>query len=44
MTEVFNQISIIILIVLGVSLVMRALRQPLIIGYIISGIIVGLTF
>ncbi|MBU2616113.1 MAG: cation:proton antiporter [Nanoarchaeota archaeon] len=41
MTEVFNQISIIILIVLGVSLVMRALRQPLIIGYIISGIIVG---
>lgn len=41
MTEVFNQISIIILIVLAVSFLMRALRQPLIIGYILSGIIVG---
>ncbi|MDP3986965.1 MAG: cation:proton antiporter [Nanoarchaeota archaeon] len=41
MTEVFNQISFIILIVLLVSFVMRILKQPLIIGYIISGIIVG---
>ncbi|MDP3992110.1 MAG: cation:proton antiporter [Nanoarchaeota archaeon] len=41
MVEVFNQISIIILIVLGVSFIMRILRQPLIIGYIISGIIAG---
>lgn len=41
MAEVFVQISIVIAIVLAVSLVMRFLRQPLIIGYIVSGIIVG---
>ena len=41
MTEVFVQISIIIAIVLVVSFVMRLLRQPLIIGYIISGVIIG---
>ena len=41
MTEVFVQISIIIAIVFVVSFVMRLLRQPLIIGYIISGIIIG---
>jgi len=41
MVEVFNQISLIILVVLAVSLVMRILKQPLIIGYIISGIIAG---
>jgi len=40
MEEVIN-ISIILLVVLGVSLVMRILRQPLIIGYILSGILVG---
>ena len=41
MVEVFNQISLVIAIVLGVSLLMRLLKQPLIIGYIISGVIVG---
>src|SRR3989344_7580705 len=41
MAEVFVQISIVIAIVLAVSLVMRFLKQPLIVGYIISGIIVG---
>lgn len=41
MVDVFVQISLIILVVFIVSLVMRLLRQPLIIGYIISGIIVG---
>src|SRR3989304_5072078 len=41
MVEVFNQISLIILIVLAVSLIIRILKQPLIIGYIISGIIAG---
>ena len=39
--EVFNQISFVILIVLAVSLIMRALKQPLIIGYIISGVLAG---
>ncbi|MBM3228576.1 sodium:proton exchanger, partial [Candidatus Pacearchaeota archaeon] len=41
MAEVFTQISFIIVIVLIMSLLMRILRQPLIIGYIISGIILG---
>ena len=41
MSEVFIQISIAMFIVLVVSLIMRILKQPLIIGYIISGIIVG---
>ncbi len=41
MTEVFAQISYIILVVLGVSIIMRFLKQPLIIGYIISGVIAG---
>jgi Kef-type K+ transport system membrane component KefB len=41
MVEVFTQISLIILIVLAVSFIMRLLKQPLIIAYIISGVIVG---
>ncbi len=41
MAEVFIQLSVIILIVLGVSLIMRALKQPLIVGYILSGILIG---
>ena len=41
MAEVFTQISFIILIVLIVSFIMRLLKQPLIVGYIISGIILG---
>ena len=41
METVFLQISLILLIVLGVSFIMRILKQPLIVGYIFSGIIVG---
>ena len=41
MVEVFTQISLIIAIVLAACFVMRMLKQPLIIGYIISGIIAG---
>src|SRR3989338_8877656 len=41
MEEIFVQISLVIAIVLAVSFIMRALRQPLIIGYILSGIIIG---
>ena len=44
MLDTINQISLIIAIVLGVSLVVRLLKQPLIIGYIISGIIAGPLF
>ncbi len=41
MSEVFIQISVVLLVVLIASFVMRILKQPLIIGYILSGIIVG---
>ena len=38
---VFNEIALIIAIGTGVALLMRILKQPLIIGHIITGIIVG---
>lgn len=38
------QISSVFLVVLGVSVLMRLFKQPLIIGYIISGILVGPLF
>ncbi len=41
MLNQFIQFGLIILVVLGVSFIMRLLKQPLIIGYILSGIIVG---
>ena len=41
MSEILTQLSFIIVIVLAVSFIMRLLKQPLIIGYIISGIILG---
>src|SRR3989339_306523 len=41
MAEIFVQFGIILGIAVVVSLVMRALKQPLIIGYIITGIIIG---
>ncbi|MFW5703964.1 MAG: cation:proton antiporter [Patescibacteria group bacterium] len=39
--EIFTEIALILAIAVGVSLVMRILRQPLIVGYIISGVIAG---
>ncbi|MEK6926654.1 MAG: cation:proton antiporter [Nanoarchaeota archaeon] len=44
MASIFFQISLVLAIVLIVSFIMRFLKQPLIIGYIISGIIVGPLF
>lgn len=44
MHDVFNELSLIIAIGAGVSLLMRLLKQPLIIGHIITGIIVGPSF
>src|SRR3990167_7644238 len=41
MESLFRSISIALLVVLGISFLMRLLKQPLIIGYIISGIIIG---
>ncbi len=37
----FIQFGLIILVVLAVSIIIRLLKQPLIIGYILSGILVG---
>lgn len=37
----FVQISLILLVVLGVSFLLRLLKQPMIMGYIFSGILVG---
>ena len=39
--DVFTQLSIVIVIAAAVACVMRLLKQPLIIGYILTGIIVG---
>ncbi len=41
MLDPFSQFSLIIVIVLGISVIIRILKQPLIIGYILSGIVVG---
>ncbi|MYB39744.1 sodium:proton exchanger [Candidatus Saccharibacteria bacterium] len=41
MNDVFLEFSTVIIVVLLVSLLMRLLRQPLIIGYILSGVLVG---
>lgn len=41
--SVFAEFSLIIAIAAGVSLVMRLLKQPMIIGYILTGILVGPT-
>src|SRR3989338_8782673 len=39
--NIFFQLSIVIFIALLVSIIMRLIRQPLIIGYIFTGIIAG---
>lgn len=41
MMGIFTQLSILILVVLVVSFITRILKQPLIIGYLLSGILVG---
>ncbi len=38
---IFTELSIIIFVVVIVSVIMRFLKQPLVVGYIITGIIVG---
>ncbi|QQS44597.1 cation:proton antiporter [Candidatus Roizmanbacteria bacterium] len=39
--EIFIEISIIIFVAMIVSIVMRLLKQPLIVGYILTGILIG---
>lgn len=42
--SIFTQMSLVIAVAAVISIVMRLLRQPLIMGYIITGIIVGPSF
>ena len=41
MDGVFSELSLVIIVVLVVSVIMRLLKQPLLIGYIIAGVLVG---
>jgi Kef-type K+ transport system membrane component KefB len=41
MDSVFSELSLIIIVATAVSLVMKFLKQPLILGYILSGLLVG---
>lgn len=43
-SDVFAQLSVVIVAALVVSIIMRLLRQPLIMGYILTGVIVGPSF
>jgi Kef-type K+ transport system membrane component KefB len=42
--EFFTELSLIILVTVVVSVIMKLIRQPLILGYILSGLLVGPTF
>ncbi len=42
--DVFSELSLVILVTVGVSIVMKLIRQPLILGYILSGLLVGPSF
>lgn len=39
--NIFTEISVILIVTTGISLIMRLFRQPLVVGYILSGIVVG---
>ena len=39
--NIFTELSLLLTIAVGISVVMRALRQPLIVGHILTGILVG---
>lgn len=41
MDSVFSELSLVIIVTAAISLFMRLIRQPLILGYILSGLIVG---
>lgn len=43
-STIFAQLSLVIAVVAIVSIIMRLLRQPLIVGYILTGILVGPSF
>lgn len=39
--DIFAQLSVVIVIAAAIAYAMRLLKQPLIIGYILSGILIG---
>ncbi len=43
MHSIFSELSLVIAVAVGVSLLMRIIRQPLIIGHILTGLLVGPT-
>lgn len=43
-SHVFSELSLVIIVTAGVSLFMRFIRQPLILGYILAGLLVGPSF
>lgn len=44
MDSIFIELSVVIAVAVGVSLFMRIIRQPMIIGHILTGLLVGPTF
>jgi Kef-type K+ transport system membrane component KefB len=42
--EFFTELSLVILVTVGVSVIMKLIRQPLILGYILAGLLVGPSF
>jgi Kef-type K+ transport system membrane component KefB/Trk K+ transport system NAD-binding subunit len=44
MESIFSELSLVIAVTAGVSILMHLIRQPLILGYILAGLIVGPTF
>lgn len=43
-SHVFSELSLVIIVTAAVSLFMRVIRQPLILGYILAGLLVGPSF
>jgi len=41
MHSIFSELSLVIAVAVGISLFMRLIRQPLIIGHILTGLLVG---
>ena len=42
--SIFTELAVVVTIVVFVSAIMKLLRQPLIMGYIITGVLVGPSF
>ncbi len=44
MHDIFTELSLILAVTAGVSIIMKLLKQPLILGYILAGLLVGPSF